>query len=89
MSLRLVCNHPYLFLYKRKFEIEEENWLNIISQSNKLKFLDRVIPKLIEMNHKMLIISQFTMMLDLVQEFINRRGWASERLDGNTGIMER
>ncbi len=66
MSLRLVCNHPYLFLYKRKFEIEEENWLNIISQSNKLKFLDRVIPKLIEMNHKMLIFSQFTMMLDLV-----------------------
>lgn len=42
-----------------------------------------------ELQHKMLIFSQFTMMLDLLQRYLISRGWCYERLDGNTGIMDR
>lgn len=29
------------------------------------------------------------MMLDLLQGYIDNKGWTCERLDGNTGIMDR
>ena len=87
MSLRLVCNHPFLFLYKR---YQDKGDLNeLIQQSNKVKFLDRILPRLLDMKHKMLIFSQFTMMLDLIQRYLQGRGWSFERLDGTTSIMER
>jgi len=59
MSLRLVCNHHYLFLYKKKFPIPKQDKYreDFIESSNKLKFLERVIPKLISKGHKMLIFS--------------------------------
>ncbi|CAD8047864.1 unnamed protein product [Paramecium primaurelia] len=87
MSLRLVCNHPYLFTYKREFPNEDIE--EMINQSNKLKFVDRIIPRLLEMQHKMLIFSQFTMMLDLLQHYLQLRGYSYERLDGTTSIMDR
>jgi len=55
MSLRLVCNHPYLFTYKREFPETETQ--ELVNMSNKLKFIDRIIPRLLEMQHKMLIFS--------------------------------
>lgn len=59
MSLRLVCNHHYLFLYKKRFPIPnpEKYREDFIESSNKLKFLERVIPKLMVTGHKMLIFS--------------------------------
>lgn len=41
MSLRLVCNHPLLFLQKKKFEVPERDKFleEFIESSNKLKFL--------------------------------------------------
>lgn len=59
-NLRLVSNHPYNFLYKSKFYIPEDEaeFRNeIINSSNKLKFLEKVIPKLIKEGHKILIFS--------------------------------
>jgi len=59
MNLRLLCNHHYLFLYKKKFPIPSDDKFieEFIFKSNKLKFLDRVIPKLIKLGIKMLIFS--------------------------------
>jgi len=49
MSLRLVCNHPFLFLYKKKYDIPRKDKFQeeFIDCSNKLKFLERMIPKLL------------------------------------------
>ena len=49
MQLRLICNHPLLFLFKNKFVTPERSKFKeeFIDTSNKLKFLDRIIPKLI------------------------------------------
>ncbi len=37
----------------------------------------------------MLIFSQFTMMLDILSFFMERRNWPHERLDGSTNIIDR
>jgi SNF2 family DNA or RNA helicase len=88
MSLRLVCNHHYLFLYKKKFQIPPNDKFRVdfIDSSNKLRFLERVMPKLLKKDHKMLIFSQFTMMLDILGEFCKYKGYAYERLDGSTQV---
>ena len=69
MSLRLVCNHPYLLLFKKRFPVPTNDKFReeFIESSNKIKFLDRIIPKLLEEGHKTLVFSQFTMMLDILQ----------------------
>lgn len=81
MSLRLVCNHHYLFLYKKKYTVPPSSEFKekFIESSNKLKFLERVIPKLIQKEEKMLVFSQFTMMLDILSSFCEYKGYNYER----------
>ena len=57
MQLRKICNHPYLFAGH-----EPEGFIsdNIFQVSGKFELLDRMLPKLIRTNHKILIFSQFT-----------------------------
>lgn len=52
MQLRKVVNHPYLFL--ESFP-EEMDW--IWMSSGKFELLDRMLPKLIQSGHKVLIFS--------------------------------
>ena len=55
MQLRKICNHPYLF------DGHEPEGLyitdNIFQTSGKFELLDRMLPKLIYTNHKILIFS--------------------------------
>ena len=46
------------------YEITE----GIVQGSGKLKMLDRMLPKLREDGHRVLIFSQFTSMLDLLED---------------------
>lgn len=90
-NLRLVCNHHFLLLYRRDYPIpENENFREeFINCSNKVKFIERVLQKLLDTNHKILIFSQYTMMLDILTTFLNWKNWDFERLDGRTKILER
>ena len=51
--------------------------------------LDKLLPKLRAEAHCVLIFSQFTMMLDLLADFLKARRFAFERLDGNTHMDAR
>ena len=54
MQLRKICNHPYLFLdYLEQEDMKD----NIFRASGKFELLDRILPKLIKTNHKILIFS--------------------------------
>jgi len=90
-NLRLVCNHPHLFLYRRDFEIPKKDKFReeFIESSNKLKLVERLITKLLEQNHKILLFSQYTMMLDILEVFLKFKEWHYERLDGQTKIIDR
>ncbi|XP_034946491.1 SWI/SNF-related matrix-associated actin-dependent regulator of chromatin subfamily A containing DEAD/H box 1 homolog [Chelonus insularis] len=61
----------------------------LIPISGKLKTLDELLPQLKEDEHRVLIFSQFTMMLDILEEYLTIRGYTFYRLDGQTPVIER
>eukprot|EP00002_Diphylleia_rotans_P027941 TRINITY_DN5629_c0_g1_i2.p1 TRINITY_DN5629_c0_g1~~TRINITY_DN5629_c0_g1_i2.p1 ORF type:complete len:913 (+),score=163.96 TRINITY_DN5629_c0_g1_i2:1184-3922(+) len=88
MDLRKICNHPFLIssnIDENSPSYREE----LVNQSAKLVFLDQILPKLQERGHRVLIFSQMTSMLDVVQEYMSIRSYESLRLDGNIRGSER
>jgi len=85
MHLRKIALHPYLF--GRGADKREPE--DLVRASGKLEALDRVLRKLKPCGHKVLIFSQFTSMLDLLQELLVLRGWTFERIDGQVAAEDR
>lgn len=46
----------------------------LIPQAGKLKELDKLLPQLKKDSHRVLIFSQFTMVLDILEEYLTIRG---------------
>ena len=86
MQLRKICNHPFLFLEYLEPEDYREN---IVRSSGKFELLDRILPKLLRTGHKVLIFSQFTQLMDIMQNFFAFRGIKHLRLDGGTKHEDR
>ncbi len=91
MQLRKVCNHPYLFPGAEEgppFKTDD----NIIKDSGKMMILDKLLHRLrkdpVE-NNKVLIFSQMTRMLDILEDYLVYRGYKYFRIDGNTTGLER
>lgn len=57
--------------------------------SGKFELLDRIIPKLIKTGHRMLIFTQMTQLIDILEYFLKYRGIKVLRLDGATKLEER
>ncbi|KAL6258452.1 hypothetical protein P5V15_010408 [Pogonomyrmex californicus] len=55
----------------------------------KLQSLDRLLRKLKSENHRVLIFTQMTRMLDVLEAFLNFHGHIYLRLDGNTRVDQR
>jgi SWI/SNF-related matrix-associated actin-dependent regulator of chromatin subfamily A member 5 len=51
--------------------------------------LDKLLPKLKREGHKVLIFSQMTTMLDILEDFLTSQGYAFCRIDGNTDYADR
>ncbi|EDW03556.1 SWI/SNF-related matrix-associated actin-dependent regulator of chromatin subfamily A containing DEAD/H box 1 homolog [Drosophila grimshawi] len=62
---------------------------NLICDSGKFQFMDDLLPKLKADGHRVLLFSQFTMMLDVVEEYLKIRKHGFCRLDGGTAVKER
>eukprot|EP00605_Chrysophyceae_sp_TOSAG23-4_P000663 GSChrysophyteH1.ASY1.ANO1.745.1 assembled CDS len=88
MQLRKISNHPYLIP-----GVEREDKLttagDLSNSSGKLKMLDRLLQTLRKEGHRCVIFSQFTKMLDLIEDFISMRGYTYVRLDGSTNRIQR
>ncbi|XP_076302965.1 LOW QUALITY PROTEIN: SWI/SNF-related matrix-associated actin-dependent regulator of chromatin subfamily A containing DEAD/H box 1 homolog [Lasioglossum baleicum] len=61
----------------------------LIPQAGKLKILDELLSKLKEEGHRVLIFSQFTMILNILEEYLTIRGQTYLRLDGSTPVTDR
>ncbi|KAK6162119.1 hypothetical protein DH2020_001960 [Rehmannia glutinosa] len=61
----------------------------LLETSGKLQLLDKMMVKLKEQGHRVLIYSQFQHMLDLLEDYCNYRKWHYERIDGKVGGAER
>jgi chromodomain-helicase-DNA-binding protein 7 len=94
MQLRKCCNHPYLLdgveelvNENQNQETETSNAESLIKASGKLVLLDKLLPKLKEGGHRVLIFSQFKIMLDIIEDYLSHRNFGYERIDGDvTGL---
>jgi len=91
MQLRKVCNHPYLFDWpadpRTGYPLVSEE---LVTSSGKMMLLDRLLSALFDRDHKVLLFSQFTTMLDIIEEWaIEIRGWKVCRIDGSVKQEDR
>jgi superfamily II DNA or RNA helicase len=93
MQLRKLCCHPYLIegVEDRDMQgVPNAQYIDrLISASGKLVFVDKLLPRLFEGKHKVLIFSQMIRVLDLLQIYLNARGYKYERLDGGVRGQDR
>lgn len=61
----------------------------LIVASGKFRQLDELLPKLKSDGHRVLIFSQFVMMLDIIEKYLDIRNYGYLRLDGQTAVTER
>ncbi|XP_059177653.1 chromodomain-helicase-DNA-binding protein 1-like [Physella acuta] len=87
MQLRKCVAHPYLFdgVEPEPFVLGE----HLIEASYKLILIDHLLEFLKDSGHKVLLFSQMSRMLDILQDYLGYRGYTYERLDGSVRGEER
>jgi SNF2 family DNA or RNA helicase len=94
-ELRKVCNHPFLFpAIREDFEDADPSdsgqfQQSLVFASGKMVLLDRMLRRLREDGHRVLVFSQFTRVLDLIEEMLEFREYSFTRLDGSTSAETR
>ena len=91
IQLRKCCNHPFLLNGVEEEVRAAENVADdkkaeadfLVRASGKLVLLDKLLPKLKEDGHRVLIFSQFKIMLDILEDYLELRGMKHERIDGS------
>lgn len=88
MQLRKCCNHPYLFDGAEPgppYTTDE----HLLYNCGKMALLAKLLPKLQEQGSRVLIFSQMTRQLDILEDFCYWRQYKYCRLDGQTPHEER
>ncbi|KAJ9516015.1 hypothetical protein QJQ45_024466, partial [Haematococcus lacustris] len=103
MELRKLCCHPFLCdgleeesRMRRVIKQTEAggsatvNELELLVRaSGKMVLLNKLLPKLRKEGRRVLIFSQFTRVLDLLEDYFAMMAWPHERIDGNTKGKDR
>lgn len=88
MQLRKCCNHPYLFEGAEPgppFTTDE----HIVTNSAKMVVLDKLLHRLKEQGSRVLIFSQMSRMLDILEDYCSFRDYEYCRIDGSTEHEDR
>ncbi|XP_016197010.1 ISWI chromatin-remodeling complex ATPase CHR11 isoform X1 [Arachis ipaensis] len=88
MQLRKCCNHPYLFQGAEPGP-PYTTGDHLVTNAGKMVLLDKLLPKLKERDSRVLIFSQMTRLLDILEDYLMFRGYQYCRIDGNTGGEDR
>lgn len=88
MQLRKCCNHPYLFDGWEDRTLDPHGD-HLVENSGKLKLLDRLMKRLLENGSRVLIFTQMTRMLDILEDFLLMRNIDYCRIDGSTSGEDR
>ena len=91
MQLRKSCNHAFLLNgveeeirgQERKAGSAMSEGDFLVKCSGKLVLLDKLLPRLQSNGHRVLIFSQFKIMLDIIEDFLHERKFKAERIDGS------
>lgn len=88
MQLRKCSNHPYLFDGAEPgppYTTDE----HLVYNCGKMVILDKLLPKLKEQGSRVLIFSQMTRMIDILEDYCFWRAYPYCRLDGQTPHEDR
>ncbi|KAL9921619.1 chromatin-remodeling complex ATPase chain Iswi-like [Glossina fuscipes fuscipes] len=88
MQLRKCTNHPYLFDGAEPGPPYTTD-THLVNNSGKMVILDKLLPKLQAQGSRVLIFSQMTRMLDILEDYCLWRNYQYCRLDGQTPHEDR
>ena len=89
MQLRKCCNHLFLLNgveqeIRKQTENQGASEADLLARgSGKLVLLDKLLPRLKENGHRILIFSQFKIMLDVLEDYLVAKQLKFERIDGS------
>ena len=102
MELKKVCNCPLLFeraqIDSKLLEEQEKSMKSndnsiklhyLINSAGKLVLLDKLLTRLKETGHRVLIFSQMVKMLDILAIYLQLKGYQYQRLDGGMKSIDR
>ncbi|XP_033634619.1 chromodomain-helicase-DNA-binding protein 1-like isoform X3 [Asterias rubens] len=81
MELKKCCNHPHLV--KIPPENEDIDHQQEVKMSGKVVLLDKLLVRLHERGHRVLIFSQMVRMLDILADYLRYKHFQFQRLDGS------
>ena len=88
MQLRKCCNHPYLFEGAEPgppYTTDE----HLIDNAGKMRFLDKLLPRWKAQGSRVLIFSQMSRVLDILEDYCVFRDYSYCRIDGSTAHEDR
>ncbi|ELU03433.1 hypothetical protein CAPTEDRAFT_20149 [Capitella teleta] len=95
VTLRKVCNHPDLstggpsLFHVDDEEEEAAKKFGFWKRSGKMQVLDPLLRLWKKQNHRVLLFSQSRQMLEILQSYVEERGYVYRRMDGGTPISAR
>ena len=89
MQCRKNCNHPDLITGPYDGSVVLPPLETLVEQCGKMKLLHRLLLKLKAKGHKVLIFSQMTKMLDLLEHYLECQSITPCRIDGNVSYHDR
>lgn len=91
MQLRKCLCHPFMYseAIEEKHHDNDVLQRNLVEASAKLLLLEKMLPKLKERGHRVLIFSQFLQQLAIIEDFMAGLGFEYRRLDGQIGSLEK
>lgn len=90
MELKKAANHPYLFDgAETRSDSSEETLKGLVMNSGKMVLLDKLLVRLRQDGHRVLIFSQMVRMLDILSDYMSLRGYVHQRLDGMVSSEQR
>lgn len=84
LYLVLACTYIHSRLRKKQFPFSKQ-----VENSGKMIVLDKLLPKLLEMGSRVLLFSQMTRMLDILEDYSVWRKYSYCRIDGQTSHEDR
>ncbi|KAK6922725.1 SNF2, N-terminal [Dillenia turbinata] len=89
IQLRKVCNHPDLLESAFDGSYFYPPLEQIVEQCGKFRLLDRLLTRLFDRKHKVLIFSQWTKILDIMDYYFSEKGFEVCRIDGSVKLHQR
>ncbi|KAH0544070.1 hypothetical protein FGG08_001688 [Glutinoglossum americanum] len=94
MELKKISNHPFMFPSAEERllagrESRQEILRITIESSGKMILLNKLLDRLKEEGHRVLIFSQMVKMLDILGDYLRLRGFQFQRLDGTISASSR